>query len=77
MREFNEHLYRAKLFDLSGNVRLNGNEKLLVVNYPRETRGRRLAVDPDGRAVLANYIRQEFGLPRGEVNATRFEWRSC
>lgn len=50
----------------------------VTLYYPRNTKlGGRIAQgwtegnDNPVRAVLANYIRQEFGLPRGEANAAR------
>lgn len=68
--------WRAKLSNLEGTVWLEGNETGLQVRYPRHTRlGARLLSNARlERIVLSNYIRQEFGLPRGEANMTPITW---
>jgi len=65
--------WRANYSGLSCQCRIVGNEKHVQVIYPRCTRlGQRIARGaPDiVRPVLANYLRQELGLPRGEDTAT-------
>jgi hypothetical protein len=69
--------WKAKLpSGLTGTVRLQGNADGVQVLYSRYTRlGERLLKNAgQERAILGNYIRQEFGLPRGEGNMTRLEW---
>jgi hypothetical protein len=72
-------MWRAQHAGLACYVCLDGNEQLVTVWYPSRSRlGGRIAVDAGSvRAILANYIRQEFGLPRSEDDATHFEWRAA
>jgi hypothetical protein len=71
-----QQTYKAKLSDLSGTIILEGDEKILIAYYRQDTcLGQRLFSDiGSARAILANYIRQELGLPRGETNMTKIEW---
>ena len=76
MPELINQSYKANVGGIVGTVMLKGDARGISVYYNRETRlGGRLRIDAGNcRAVLANYVRQEFGLPRGEANATPFEW---
>lgn len=68
--------WTARLSGLHGQVRLVGDAQGVQVLYPRYTRlGERLLKNAGSeRAILGNYIRQEFGLPRGEGSATPITW---
>lgn len=65
--------YKATVSGLKANVRLAGDASDVTLTYSLTTKlGRRLECNVGcAREVLANYIRQELGLPRGD-NATRF-----
>lgn len=67
-----DQTYKASVFEIKGTVHLQGDERGLTCRYDGATKlGRRLAWDKDAaQPVLANYIRQELGLPRGEAGAT-------
>jgi len=56
--------------------RLAGDETGATLYYPRYTRlGRKLLANVNSeRSVVANYIRQEKGWPRGLDNATRINF---
>ena len=69
------HKYTARVMGLHGAVFVEGDEKKVQVRYKRYSKlGEALLKNlRQERAVLANYIRQKFGLPRG-VDATYFEF---
>jgi len=71
MRTFNQK-WKASYSTLSCSCWIEGDESHIQLRYPRHTKlGARIAIGlPDpARPVLANYLRQELGLPRGD-NAT-------
>jgi hypothetical protein len=65
--------YQASVAGLKSTCRLDGDATAATLYYPRHTKlGQRLAQNlASERSVLANYIRQEMGWPRGEGVATR------
>lgn len=67
-------MQKVTVLGISGTVRLTGGPDGVAVLYKRYTKlGGRLLSNAGGeRAVLANYMRQQYGLPRGEANATPF-----
>ncbi len=77
MRTINQK-YSANVSGLKSQIWLEGNEERIQLRYPRYTKlGQRLLKNAGGeRAILANYIRQELGLPRGEGVSTKFEFVS-
>jgi len=71
-----DQAWRATYSGISCLCRVQGDETAVTVLFPRYTKlGRRMlvasVVDQNVRPVLANYLRQELGLPRGEANMTR------
>ena len=68
--------YRAAVAGLSAMCRLDGNAAGATLYYPRHTRlGVRLLSNARSeRAVLANYIRQAQGWPRGEGIMTNIDF---
>lgn len=69
-------MYKANVSGLAATCKLDGDAHGATLYYPRYTRlgARLLANAASERAVLANYIRQEKGWPRGESNATRIDF---
>ena len=70
--------YRANVAGLSAVCLLDGNEQGATLYYPRKTKlGYHLLKNAGSeREILANYIRQEKGWPRGENNMTRINFVS-
>lgn len=68
--------YRATVMGVSAACKLDGGPEGATLYYPRYTRlgSRLLSNAGQERAVLANYIRQEKGWPRGEETATRISF---
>lgn len=66
--------YSASVSGLKGVVYLEGDERSVQLHYVRHSKlGARLLSNAGGeRQILANYIRQELGLPRGEGFSTHF-----
>lgn len=70
--------YRAAVLGVSAICKLDGDASAATLYYPRHTKlDARLLPNAGGcREVLANYIRQEKGWPRGEGVATRISFVS-
>lgn len=68
--------YKACVFGLTAACKLDGNAQAATLYYPRYTKlgARLLSNAGEPRAVLANYIRQEKGWPRGEGVATQISF---
>ena len=60
--------WRANYSGMKSTCRVVGDHLTVTVYYPRNTKlGRRIAAGVDGvRPVLANYLRQDMGMPRGQ-----------
>lgn len=64
------------VFGITGRVRVQGDQFAVTCTVMPSAKklGAKLTADENARAVLANYIRQEYGLKRGEP-CTIVHWK--